>query len=211
MRRFAALVLVLGGCRSPGAGPSVTAQPATDRADSSVVAVRVEARAPAVRCHLWRKTESDPVIRAWDVEEPRCTADSQHLIERSDSLGRVVELVFVDRRVNAYSSAWNAPIIRFAYEGDRIIETQYHEDGTPFGVEGVPAPYRTEYLLQDSAIVDCWQYIGLSESGRPHVEDQVHPEDCPYITGYLYSRSRYGGLNPTAVGADTVSVYRSGG
>jgi hypothetical protein len=193
---LAAAVFVLVGCTQPESAEQFAVQPAEPPADR-----------PVERCHLFRSTASDPVITEWDVGADRCTG--YHIRERVDAEGRVVELRFMDGDSLYEGTVYVPAIVRYEYGNGIIVGTAYLDEDEPLGGE-IGAPFRTTYRIDGNRLLGCRdEYVpnAFAEGEEPPDEELEGVIGCPYITYYLYSRAKMGGVNPVAEGFDWNTVH----
>jgi len=153
-------------------------------------------------CHLFRRTESEPVVTSWDVNADLCVG--QRILEEVDDLGRVTELRFLDGNSLYRSTVFNPAVIQFAY-GDNIIRTTlFYADGSLFG--DTYAPFRAEYRTDGQRLVSCRFEFSPRDSTRYGHDVEAGEGRCLYVPDYRYSMALRAGVDPVAPGFDPASV-----
>lgn len=189
------IALILAGCGKPEPVEQSIVQPAEQSAEQ-----------PAERCHLFRPTESDPIVTVWDVESDRCIG--YHIRERVDEEGRVAELRFMSGDSLYEGTVYVPAIVRYEYGEGTIVGTAYLGENEFLGGE-IGAPFRTTYRIVGTRLLGCRdEYVpnAFPEGEEPPDEEVEGAIECPYVTYYLYSRAKMNGVNPVTEGFDWSTV-----
>ena len=163
--------------------------------------------------HKIEFTASSVELLKWNINS---TKGISFVKETIDKKGRTTELRFFDHNGNLswVGAAIGAPIIKYEYLDNKIIETFYlNENSSTYDFYESELPYKQVYLLDDNKnIIDCeikyniefnWSKNDI-ERVTNHLENYknyTQEDDCNLeeITGYNFAYAKFNRTNPKRI------------
>ena len=160
--------------------------------------------------HKLRLTDSSPVVEKWDVKD-KSVLGNNYVIEKVDSLNRVIELRFIENGKLSDESCYVTPIIRYEYSDDTIIAYFFKNEKEYIIDVECGGSQKTIFYLKNSKIEECVDYIldisFLNSLDTTNAENKNYYNyvkeyekgkvgDCYGIFGYPYSIKKCNGKDP---------------
>ncbi len=171
--------------------------------------------------HTYKGSDSHNSLTNWRVSEK--DRGDKYIIETVDSLGRVVELRYIDHGKLADYSCYDTPLVKFVYAVDQIIQLNYKNDSTlSSGIECGSAA-KIIYMLEKDLIVSARQFYNYD----PYLDGTYNTEQAfrerliiekernadgekilaKFVWGFSESSAKYMGFLPTSKDYDPKDTY----
>ena len=176
----------------------------------SLYSFKADQHSPKIRYHKIQFTASSIELIAWNIEDTTKTAFAKEFI---DSEGRTTEIRFYNyahKLDYAGSGFYGGPIIKYAYEDQKIIETFYKgENEIAHDFRTSEVPYRFIYQLNEKNeivkieskyIIEFDWTVESLESSIQHLEFYKkyaeEGSELKSVFGYTFSFNKMNGINP---------------
>lgn len=155
--------------------------------------------------HRFHETASIPVIDKWNINKD--SLPSMYVIEKFNNQNQVIEIRFISNgKVWNTHTAFEVPIIKYSYNGNKIIETYYNNDGSKHSGVETGLPYKTVYLInKDGEIINCEYEFYIAPVYEKDMDSTQIAETiknlnegrtCNFVWYYAYSEKKYNGTFP---------------
>lgn len=160
--------------------------------------------------HNLRETRTQPFLKSWDVGKEN--TGELYVVEKTDSLNRVIELRIYKGKDLYPLSCKITPIIKYEYKGNMIIAHRYELENQYVTNVRCGNGQKTIYYIENGTIAKSIDFIVDFDAFKPDENSSVFYKkyfnenfkiyekgikaDWKEIVGYGYSLKKMNGVNP---------------